>query len=1701
MATSHAINYRDAYFKYPELTCIEGEPRAEHLIQLNKELKSNAISVYSNLGGAQHGHLFLVMTPVQYSMISATPFVRPPHPGPLHIEPGTTQHMATTLKEEHKEKLRLFHEVEGAEKALIQQIVKAVRPEYLNALCNRSTNLITGPVYNIIDHLSSTYGRVTAQMFDDKSEELRQMTYDPSQPIDNIFTAVNELADFAELARNNITQRQCVSRAYLILNKSGKLKEAITEWNHKTTANQNWINFKVHFRQAHNEYRETSNMTLEQAEREQNNAQLVQQIMEGGVQNALPPASSTSTDELTEEVANVATQVNHQSQVIPHLIQQMQQMQTLTQQLQQQPPHYHQFPPPFHNQHFHQPPPPPNNPPPNPWNNSGQPTSDQSHGGGMGGRGRGRGRGGRGRGGGGRGQGSRGRGPPNGPKILHYCWSHGGCGHPGTDCNTPSQGHQAHATFANKLGGNTHNCPAEWHCGTNTGQVNHIKLENRLNQPTSIPILSNTIQAKADSGASHHYWRIQDCSTLSNITKNPFGPTVRLPDNTTIKASHQGTVNFNSNQLSSNASNAHILPNLHNSSLISLGQLADDNCIPVLSKNEINIYKNTNNNKHHTNKLNNKVLSGPRNKVDGLWDINVPTTNLHSSKSLNSNHQINAIIWKDKTKHDLATYLHASAGFPTLSTFNKAIKNGNFLTWPGIESLSFNKHLNKSIPTSKGHLDQERKNLQSTTQKTIQIKEEDDNENHFPSPDSPNNKSYQASAKLIEFNTKNTGYSDLTGHFPHKSSRGNQYLLIIYDYDSNAILAEPLKYKTAGEITKAWLQIHTKLSNQGASPSIYIIDNEASNQLKTALKKKQIQYQLVPPHVHRRNAAERAIRTYKNHLLAILAGADPDYPITEWDRFLPQCQITLNLLRNSHVNPKLSAHAYLFGNFNFNATPLAPLGTKVIVHLKPDKRSSYSYHGEEGWYIGPSLEHYRCFKCYFPHTRSVRDADTVEFFPKSIPFPKTTTEDYLIQSAQDIIQLLKSPPKQLPFLQYGDETKNALIKISEIVQNAVAKPKMTPIVPAIETPQVKLSSIPTTRTTKKNVPSLPQAQSSSKKSFPPKQLPKEYTQQSPRVLKPIQTHSTLTYEQALQQLYNQMLKNQRRTWQPPGLPHQQQHFIHSHGTNFRHLAAQHMQAKEFFQTPVVNHVYDETGRKETIDSLLKGKMKSTWSTAISNELGRLAQGIQDRVVPTDTISFIKKAEVPHNKKVTYANFICDYRPLKSEPYRVRLTVGGDKLECKYDAGSPAASLLESKLIINSTISDAHQGARFLSADLKDHFLASPMEETEYMRIHSKYFLDDMREQYDINNLIDADGYVYVKIKKGMYGLKQAAILAYKHLVNILKPYGYFPCPNTTGLWKHKSRRTKFCLCVDDFGVKYFSNEDADHLLNSLWNHYKISVDYAGKHYCGLTMDWDYKNKHVGISMPKYIPAMLKKLQHPHPKKPQHAPHHWSKPVYSKRLQMTPIDTSPPQTTKGICQVQSIIGSILYYARAVDPTMLPALNDISSKQSKATEDTQRQCTMLLDYAATYPNAKIRYHASDMQLQVDSDAAYLVLPQAKSRYAGYFYLGSKHSTQGKLNGSILVPCKSIRSVVASAAEAETGGLFYNDQEAVIIKQSLEALDHPQRQIPIKTDNSTATGFIYDNIRLRKSKTWDMRWNWLWDKSTQTILKYYWEAGKNC
>ena len=164
----------------------------------------------------------------------------------------------------------------------------------------------------------------------------------------------------------------------------------------------------------------------------------------------------------------------------------------------------------------------------------------------------------------------------------------------------------------------------------------------------------------------------------------------------------------------------------------------------------------------------------------------------------------------------------------------------------------------------------------------------------------------------------------------------------------------------------------------------------------------------------------------------------------------------------------------------------------------------------------------------------------------------------------------------------------------------------------------------------------------------------------------------------------------------------------------------------------------------------------------------------------------------------------------------------------------------------------------------------------------------------------------------MYGLKQAALLAYKHLVNQLAPHRYHPCPYTTGLWEHDTRPTKFCLCVDDFGVKYFSTANADHLLNSLQQHYKISVDWAGTDNCGLSIKWNYPKKYVDILMPGYITSTLERLQHPKPAQPQHALHQWTQPAYGLKLQLAPINGTPKlrKNWNSLCSIMCWVSPLL-----------------------------------------------------------------------------------------------------------------------------------------------------------------------------------------------
>ncbi len=369
--------------------------------------------------------------------------------------------------------------------------------------------------------------------------------------------------------------------------------------------------------------------------------------------------------------------------------------------------------------------------------------------------------------------------------------------------------------------------------------------------------------------------------------------------------------------------------------------------------------------------------------------------------------------------------------------------------------------------------------------------------------------------------------------------------------------------------------------------------------------------------------------------------------------------------------------------------------------------------------------------------------------------------------------------------------------------------------------------------------------------------------------------------------------------------------------------------------------------------------------------------------------------------------------------------------------------------------------------------------------------NDIIEHYGLHEKA-VDGYVYMEIRKGMYGLPQAGILANKLLKLHLACCGYFEQPHTPGLWKYASRPIWFNLCMDDFAIKYIGDEHLKHLFAALWTKtYKIVEDWKGNLYCGISLTWNYDKRYVDIEMPPYMAKQLLRYEHPHPSKLQHCPYNPNPIKYGQDNQATdPIDTSPKLNEANIKCIQQIVGSFLYYACAVNPIILMALSAITSQQALPTKDTNNHVNQFLDYMATHPGAKIQYCASDMVLNVHSNASYLSALNVQSCAGGYFFLGSTpcDGSPIQINGAVHITCTILKLVAASTAEAELGALFLHAQEAKVIRLVLEELGHPQPPTPIQIDNTTTVGIVNNTIKQQHSQAMEMRYFWLLDGETQ-------------
>ncbi len=386
-----------------------------------------------------------------------------------------------------------------------------------------------------------------------------------------------------------------------------------------------------------------------------------------------------------------------------------------------------------------------------------------------------------------------------------------------------------------------------------------------------------------------------------------------------------------------------------------------------------------------------------------------------------------------------------------------------------------------------------------------------------------------------------------------------------------------------------------------------------------------------------------------------------------------------------------------------------------------------------------------------------------------------------------------------------------------------------------------------------------------------------------------------------------------------------------------------------------------------------------WQKSSANKLGRLFQGICN-IKGMDTCFFIRKNQMPRHKRATYSCICCNYWPQKDEPHCTQLTVGGNSITYASNKSTPIADLVTAMLLINSTISTPN--AKFYRMDLLNFYLMTPMKEYQYMHFCLDLIPNKIVQKYKLHDLVDDQGWVYVKIRMGMYGLPQAGILANKLLKQRLNAKGYYHCQHTLGLWCHLWHDIIFCLVVDDFGIKTTSREHVLDLKTALEEHYTFAMDWNGSLFCSINIDWNYPASIVDLNMPKYIPKALLKFQHLMPDSPQHQPYKNAPIQYGARIQRVDINTSAPLSPDAIKCIQDTIGTLLYYRRAINPTLLTALSSIAAQQANGTTAVTAACQQLLNYVTTHPNARIRYKACDMILAIHTDASYLSKQAGKS-----------------------------------------------------------------------------------------------------------------------
>jgi hypothetical protein len=1109
--------------------------------------------------------------------------------------------------------------------------------------------------------------------------------------------------------------------------------------------------------------------------------------------------------------------------------------------------------------------------------------------------------------------------------------------------------------------------------------------------------------------------------------------------------------------------------------------------------------------------------------TDSLWHLNL--SDLECSDNYSSEIGLACQTIRHDSNAELVKFAHAVFGSCPISTFLKAMDKGWLNNYPQLTAKMIRQNPPVAIATAMGYLDQTRQGHRSTRRANIATVIDEDDWGAEEMDDEFLRCRVMPAKDLMNA-------SDATGRFPMSTKSGWDYLLV--STLGGYVHLQLLQDRTKGEYVRAYRLMYSYFKQYGHTPTIQRLDNESSTELELFLRECNVDTQYVPPGIHRQNPAERAIRHTKNCIIAMCTTADERIPAEVMlEEVVIQAEIVINQLRPWLADPTLNAWTGFRGKaYDHLAHPMSVFGMRVVIHEKPDARRSWAPHGKEGFYIAPSLLHYRCWRVYVSETGTTRVSDTLAWFPEPYTMPGHSPLDQVTAAITDLKTAITKATKKEHTLLLDTTLSERVNELKSLFSPAtlseaariqrVAQPPAAPVQHNIQedlpssnsgsgssscsnssngssssstssTSSSKLNKKPTTDTSIKyhwQVLRVQEAPSRAKKYFKYcKRLFKDDF--GTHQIVSIDRNSVCDKGKGSQTVFYKYY-NVLAHMTPPTNIDDYDHIpcaeLHNDvGIEWTTPAAT---SSAFFAATATSLNLNDDGTPITLASVLAGKFRHEWEVAADDEFRKL-------ITTTQTMRPIHKHQIPadRRKDITY------YNPVLKEKMkgnvlvrRVRGTLGGDRINYKGDVSARTASLEVVRTLLNSVLAD---DADFMTADITDYYLNTPLLRSEYVRVGKSQISSTIVSEYKLEAYL-IDDYYYFEVVKGMYGLPQSGLLAQQRLIKHLEKSEYTQSTVVPCLFSHPTNGITFVLVVDDFGIKFTNIEGRDHFLNTLRSLYKITTDAKGSQYLGMTITHDKVRHEITISMPGYIIKLLERFKEWAGTRCASTPGIYRAPVYGSKVQLATVDDSPPLSASDTKTLQEIVGGFLYYARAVDPVLLTAVCDVSSCQANPTERVKQMAVRLLQHARAFPNNEVVYRKSKMHFILQVDASYLSRSKGRSVAGGIGYFGDA-SDPTKENGMVYAMSAIIDVVVASAGEAEYGSAFKNAQQSVSMRHIAIAMGHKQPATPVLCDNEFAIGLATDTIKQKRSKSIDMRFHWLRDRIRQGQFRMIHLAGK--